>query len=131
MHMRPAGIIAKLAKEHPDSEVIMKANGKDIKAKAVMQIMAAGIKKGTEVELVVTGGNEQAVLDEFVIASAEDIQYMIPGYSYPIISVNSGQAAEIRCYIKDYGNAVSQEQFERTDKNVDNSLYRRNAANLF
>ena len=44
----------------------MKANGKDIKAKAVMQIMAAGIKKGTEVELVVTGGDEQAVLDEFV-----------------------------------------------------------------
>lgn len=66
MHMRPAGMIAKVAKEHPDSEVVMKANGKDIKAKAVMQIMAAGIKKGTEVELVVTGGDEQAVLDEFV-----------------------------------------------------------------
>ena len=65
MHMRPAGMIAKLAKEHPESEVIMKANGKEIKAKAVMQIMAAGIKKGTEVELVVTGGNEQAVIDEF------------------------------------------------------------------
>ena len=66
MHMRPAGIIAKAAKEHSDSEIIMKANGKEIKAKAVMQIMAAGIKKGTEVELVVTGGDEQAVLDEFV-----------------------------------------------------------------
>lgn len=66
MHMRPAGIIAKAAKAHPDSEVIMKANGKEIKAKAVMQIMAAGIKKGTDVEIVVTGGDEQAVLDEFV-----------------------------------------------------------------
>ena len=66
MHMRPAGMIAKAVKNHPDSEVIMKANGKDIKAKAVMQIMAAGIKKGAEVELVVTGGDEQAVLDEFV-----------------------------------------------------------------
>lgn len=65
MHMRPAGMIAKLAKEHPESEVIMKANGKEIKAKAVMQIMAAGIKKGTEVELMVTGGDEQAVIDEF------------------------------------------------------------------
>ncbi len=65
MHMRPAGMIAKLAKEHPESEVIMKANGKEIKAKAVMQIMAAGIKKGTDVELVVTGGDEQAVIDEF------------------------------------------------------------------
>ena len=66
MHMRPAGIIAKAAKAHPDSEVIMKANGKEIKAKAVMQIMAAGIKQGTDVELVVTGGDEQAVLNKFV-----------------------------------------------------------------
>ena len=66
MHMRPAGLIAKAAKEHPDCEIIMMANGKEIKAKAVMQIMAAGIKKGTEVELVVSGENEQAVLDELV-----------------------------------------------------------------
>lgn len=66
MHMRPAGLIAKAAKEYPESEIIMKVNGKEIKAKAVMQIMAAGIKKGTEVELVVSGGDEQAVLDKFV-----------------------------------------------------------------
>ena len=66
MHMRPAGMIAKAAKAHPDSEVIMKANGNDIMAKAVMQSMVVGIKMGTEVELVVTGGDEQAVLDEFV-----------------------------------------------------------------
>ena len=66
LHMRPAGIIAKAAKEHPECEIMMKANGKDIKAKAVMQIMAAGIKKDTEVEIIVTGENEQAVLDEFV-----------------------------------------------------------------
>lgn len=66
MHMRPAGIIAKAAKEHADSEVVLKANGKEIKAKAVMQIMAAGIKKGTDVEIIVNGGDEQSVLDEFV-----------------------------------------------------------------
>jgi len=64
MHMRPAGMIAKAVKNHPDSEVILKSNGKEIKAKAVMQIMAAGIKKGTDVELVVSGGDEQAVLSE-------------------------------------------------------------------
>ena len=57
IHMRPAGLIAKAVKAHPESEVIMKANGKDIKAKAVMQIMAAGIKNGTD---------EQAVLGELV-----------------------------------------------------------------
>ena len=59
-------MVAKAAKEHSDSEIIMKANGREIKAKAVMQIMAAGIKKGTDVELMVSGGDEQAVLDELV-----------------------------------------------------------------
>ena len=28
LHMRPAGIIAKAAKEHPECEIMMKANGK-------------------------------------------------------------------------------------------------------
>ena len=69
--------------------------------------------------------------DSDAIASSEDIRYMIPGYSYPIISVKSGQAAEIRCYKKDCNNTVSQETFERKDENADNSLYRCNAANLF
>lgn len=64
MHMRPAGKIAKAVKAYPDTEVILKANGKDIKAKAVMQIMAAGLKKGTEVEIVANGTQEQAALDE-------------------------------------------------------------------
>ena len=66
MHMRPAGMISKAAKAHPDTEIILKVDGNEIKAKAVMQIMAAGITKGKEVELVVSGDNEQAVLDEFV-----------------------------------------------------------------
>ena len=66
MHMRPAGIITKAAKAHPESEIIMNANGKEIKATAVMQIMSAGIKKGTDVEIIVNGGDEEAILNEFV-----------------------------------------------------------------
>ena len=64
MHMRPAGMIAKAAKAHTDSELIMKANGKDIKATAVMQLMAAGIKRGAIVEIIADGENEQAALDK-------------------------------------------------------------------
>ena len=64
MHMRPAGMIAKAAKAHTDSEIIMKANGKDIKATAVMQLMAAGIKRGAIVEITADGDNEQAALDK-------------------------------------------------------------------
>ena len=64
MHMRPAGIITKAAKSHPESEIIMKANSKDIKATAVMQIMSAGIKCGDKIEIIAEGENEQAALDK-------------------------------------------------------------------
>lgn len=64
LHMRPAGILAKAVKAHPDCEVILNANGKTIKAKAPMQIMAACLKQGCEVEIQCSGADEQAVLDE-------------------------------------------------------------------
>lgn len=64
MHMRPAGALAKAVKEHTDCEVMLKANGKTVKAKAPMQIMSACIKKGCEVEIICDGANEQTVLEE-------------------------------------------------------------------
>ena len=64
IHMRPAGIIAKVVKEHPECEVTLIVNGKEVKAKAPMQIMAACMKRGCEVEIVCNGADEQAVVDE-------------------------------------------------------------------
>ena len=64
LHMRPAGILAKAVAAHKDCKVTLHANAKTIAAKAVMQIMAACMKKGCEVEIVCDGANEQAVLDE-------------------------------------------------------------------
>ena len=64
VHMRPAGVIAKVVKEHPECEVTLIANGKEVKAKAPMQIMAACMKRGCEVEIVCNGADEQAVVDE-------------------------------------------------------------------
>ena len=66
LHMRPAGVLAKAVKAHPDCEVTLTANGKTVKAKAPMQIMAACMKKGCEVEINCNGSDEQAVLDEIV-----------------------------------------------------------------
>lgn len=71
LHMRPAGVLAKLVKTYPDCEVTLNANGKQVKAKAPMQIMSACIKKGCEVEIVCDGANEQAVLDEIVTLFAD------------------------------------------------------------
>lgn len=64
LHMRLAGELAKAVKAHPYCEVTLSANGKTVKAKAPMQIMSACIKKGCEVEIICSGTDEQAVLDE-------------------------------------------------------------------
>jgi phosphocarrier protein len=66
LHLRPVGVLAKAAKAHPESEILVRSADKEINAGAVMQLMAAGIKMGAEVELAVSGGDEQAVLDEIV-----------------------------------------------------------------
>ena len=64
IHMRPAGMLAKAATEYKDCKINLKANDKTINAKTIMQIMAACMKKGCEVEIVCDGENEQAALDE-------------------------------------------------------------------
>jgi phosphocarrier protein len=64
LHMRVAGILAKKAASYKYCNITLNANGKSIKAKALMQLMAACIKKDCEVEIVCEGENEQAVLDE-------------------------------------------------------------------
>ncbi len=66
MHMRPAGELAKEIKKFADCTVTLKCGEKTAKASAVMQIMAAGIKCGSEVEIIAEGENEQAALDKAV-----------------------------------------------------------------
>ena len=57
LHARPAGVLAKTAGKCR-SDVKLIANGKVIQAKSILNIMAAAIKKGTEVEIQCTGETE-------------------------------------------------------------------------
>lgn len=66
MHMRPAGILAAEMKKFAGCTVTLKTADKTAKASAVMQIMAAGIKCGTQVEITAEGENEQAALERAV-----------------------------------------------------------------
>lgn len=66
MHMRPAGILAAEMKKFAGCTVMLKMADKTAKASAVMQIMAAGIKCGSQVEITAEGENEQAALDKAV-----------------------------------------------------------------
>ena len=63
MHMRPASLLAQMAGKY-DSVVKIMFSGKEIDCKSLMFLMAAGIKCGSEIELVCDGADEAAALAE-------------------------------------------------------------------
>lgn len=65
LHMRPAGVLA-TAMAPFASDVTIVADGKEVNAKSLMAIVAAGIKVGTEIEIVANGSDEQEALDKAI-----------------------------------------------------------------
>lgn len=64
LHMRPAGILTNALKDF-DSDVTIIKDGEDVNAKSIMNVMAACIKFGAEIEVQCNGQDEQAALDKF------------------------------------------------------------------
>lgn len=62
LHARPASVLAAVA-GHCKSNVTMKAGDKIIQVKSILNIMAAAIKCGTEVELCCDGDTENEDLE--------------------------------------------------------------------
>lgn len=65
LHMRPAGVLASAMAPFAANVTIV-ADGKEVNAKSLMAVVAAGIKCGTEVEIVCDGADEQEALDAAV-----------------------------------------------------------------
>lgn len=63
LHARPAAVLAKEAAKCK-SEVTIIDGDKQIKAKTILNIMSAAIKKGTEIELRCEGETEHEDLDK-------------------------------------------------------------------
>lgn len=64
LHMRPAGIVAgELGKFQ--SEVIINFNGNEVNAKSIMNLMAACIKCGSEIEITFNGEDEEKACEKF------------------------------------------------------------------
>ena len=63
LHARPAGVLAKEAAKSK-SEVTIIDGDKQIKAKTILNIMSAAIKKGTEIELRCEGETEKEDLEK-------------------------------------------------------------------
>lgn len=64
-HMRPASTFATAMGKYA-SDVTIKHNGVDVNAKSLMNIIAACIKCGNEIEVVANGADENDALAEAV-----------------------------------------------------------------
>ena len=64
-HMRPATVFVNTMSKYK-SDVTIKFNGINVNAKSLMNLIAACIKFGSEIEVVCDGEDEQAALDEAV-----------------------------------------------------------------
>lgn len=64
-HMRPANVFISAMTKYK-SDVYLVANGKEVNGKSIMNIIAACIKCGTELEIKCVGEDEEVALKEAV-----------------------------------------------------------------
>ena len=62
LHLRPAGVLSQTAMKFK-CDVIIECGEKRIVAKSVLNVMAAGIKCGTEINLICDGEDEAEALE--------------------------------------------------------------------
>lgn len=62
-HMRPAGVFVQAMCKYK-CDVTIVYNGKDVDAKSIMNVMAACMKQGAEIEIKCDGEDETACLAE-------------------------------------------------------------------
>ena len=71
IHARPAGLLAKAAKEF-SSEILIEKNGKQVNATKLMMLMGLGVKQGETVTVTINGEDEEAAakaMEEFFTAN--------------------------------------------------------------
>ena len=62
LHLRPAGVLSQTAMKFK-CDVLIECGEKKIIAKSVLNVMAAGIKSGTEINLICDGEDEAAAME--------------------------------------------------------------------
>lgn len=65
LHLRPAGVLSQTAMKY-ESRIVIECGEKKIVAKSVLNVMAAGIKQGTEVTVICEGPDEEEALQGMV-----------------------------------------------------------------
>lgn len=65
LHARPAAMFVQFCMKFNERITIV-SNGRELNAKSIISILAAGITKGSEIEVKVDGDNENFVCDKVV-----------------------------------------------------------------
>ncbi len=65
LHARPASELTNFCKKYSE-EIKIIGNGKTINPKSIITILSAGLTKGTEIEIQVSGENEDSVGKELI-----------------------------------------------------------------
>jgi len=58
IHARPAGLLAKTAKEFPDTEITVELGGSRAKATQLLRLMGMGVRQGDRVTVSAEGPSE-------------------------------------------------------------------------
>ena len=67
LHARPASFFVKETAKYK-AHIIIKVNAKEYNAKSILNVLSAGIKCGTEIELLATGEDEEEAIEGLVAA---------------------------------------------------------------
>lgn len=62
IHARPAGLLAKRAKDFPDTVIEVFRDGESARAGQLMKLMSLGVKQGTEVTVTAEGPSEEKAI---------------------------------------------------------------------
>ena len=62
IHARPAGLLAKEAKQVGDAVITVTKNGTTVKASQLMMLMSLGVKQGDTVTVAAQGPDEEAAI---------------------------------------------------------------------
>lgn len=65
LHARPAASLVQFVKNYSGEVKIIK-EGKEANAKSIFNVMSLGIAKGTEIELVIDGEDDEKFADQLV-----------------------------------------------------------------
>lgn len=65
LHARPAAMFVQFCMKFKEL-ITIECNGREINSKSIMSILAAGITRGSEIEVKVVGDNENIVCDKVI-----------------------------------------------------------------